>query len=40
MTGPPEGVALSGHFPHLQKGDVMEFEIDGLGRQRQRVGQA
>ncbi|MFJ8791747.1 fumarylacetoacetate hydrolase family protein [Streptomyces sp. NPDC102462] len=39
-TGTPEGVALSGRFPYLEEGDVMEFEIDGLGRQRQRVGRA
>ncbi|GIF74663.1 fumarylacetoacetate hydrolase family protein [Asanoa siamensis] len=39
-TGTPEGVALSGRFPYLTPGDVMELEIDGLGRQRQRVGQA
>jgi 2-keto-4-pentenoate hydratase/2-oxohepta-3-ene-1,7-dioic acid hydratase in catechol pathway len=36
-TGTPEGVALSGRFPYLRDGDVMELEIDGLGRQRQRV---
>ncbi|MFF7155170.1 fumarylacetoacetate hydrolase family protein [Streptomyces sp. NPDC008139] len=39
-TGTPEGVALSGRFPYLKEGDTMELEIDGLGRQRQRVGQA
>ncbi len=39
-TGTPEGVALSGRFPYLAAGDVIELEIDGLGRQRQRVGQA
>jgi 2,4-didehydro-3-deoxy-L-rhamnonate hydrolase len=33
-TGTPEGVALSGRFPYLTAGDVMEIEIDGLGRQR------
>ncbi|WP_027941384.1 fumarylacetoacetate hydrolase family protein [Amycolatopsis taiwanensis] len=33
-TGTPEGVALSGRFPYLEPGDVMELEIDGLGRQR------
>lgn len=38
-TGTPQGVALSGRFPYLVAGDVMELEIDGLGRQRQRVGQ-
>lgn len=36
-TGTPEGVALSGRFPYLKPGDVMELEIDGLGRQRQRL---
>jgi 2-keto-4-pentenoate hydratase/2-oxohepta-3-ene-1,7-dioic acid hydratase in catechol pathway len=36
-TGTPEGVALSGRFPYLAEGDVMELEVDGLGRQRQRV---
>jgi 2-keto-4-pentenoate hydratase/2-oxohepta-3-ene-1,7-dioic acid hydratase in catechol pathway len=35
MTGTPEGVALSGRFPYLQPGDVVEIEIDGLGKQRQ-----
>jgi 2,4-diketo-3-deoxy-L-fuconate hydrolase len=34
-TGTPEGVALSGRFPYLAVNDVMEIEIDGLGRQRQ-----
>ncbi|MBB2948754.1 2-keto-4-pentenoate hydratase/2-oxohepta-3-ene-1,7-dioic acid hydratase in catechol pathway [Actinoplanes lutulentus] len=33
-TGTPEGVALSGRFPYLAAGDVVEIEIDGLGRQR------
>jgi 2-keto-4-pentenoate hydratase/2-oxohepta-3-ene-1,7-dioic acid hydratase in catechol pathway len=33
-TGTPQGVALSGRFPYLSVGDVMEIEIDGLGRQR------
>jgi 2,4-didehydro-3-deoxy-L-rhamnonate hydrolase len=35
LTGTPEGVALSGRFPYLSPGDVVEIEIDGLGRQRQ-----
>ena len=39
-TGTPQGVALSGRFPYLRPGDVMELEIDGLGRQRQRLLQA
>jgi 2-keto-4-pentenoate hydratase/2-oxohepta-3-ene-1,7-dioic acid hydratase in catechol pathway len=37
LTGTPEGVALSGRFPYLARGDVMELEIEGLGRQRQQV---
>jgi len=37
LTGTPEGVALSGRFPYLRAGDVMEMEIDGLGRQRQQL---
>ncbi|GLY85718.1 fumarylacetoacetate hydrolase family protein [Actinoallomurus iriomotensis] len=36
-TGTPQGVALSGRFPYLASGDVMELEIDGLGRQRNAV---
>jgi 2,4-didehydro-3-deoxy-L-rhamnonate hydrolase len=35
LTGTPEGVALSGRFPYLRDGDIVEIEIDGLGRQRQ-----
>lgn len=35
LTGTPEGVALSGRFPYLEAGDVVEVEIAGLGRQRQ-----
>lgn len=37
LTGTPEGAALSGRFPYLQPGDVVELEIDGLGRQRQEL---
>jgi 2,4-didehydro-3-deoxy-L-rhamnonate hydrolase len=37
MTGTPEGVALSGRFPYLRPGDVVETEIEGLGRQRHRM---
>lgn len=40
LTGTPEGVALSGRFPYLAPGDVVEIEIDGLGRQRQVFGSA
>ncbi len=35
LTGTPEGVALSGRFPYLSAGDVVELQIEGLGRQRQ-----
>lgn len=34
-TGTPEGVAMSGRFPYLKAGDVVEIEVAGLGRQRQ-----
>lgn len=34
-TGTPQGVALSGRFPYLTDGDVVELGIDGLGTQRQ-----
>lgn len=34
-TGTPQGVALSGRFPYLAAGDVVELGIDGLGKQRQ-----
>ena len=37
LTGTPEGVALSGRFPYLAPGDVVEVEIDSLGRQRQTM---
>jgi 2-keto-4-pentenoate hydratase/2-oxohepta-3-ene-1,7-dioic acid hydratase in catechol pathway len=40
LTGTPEGVALSGRFPYLQDGDVVELEITGLGRQRQKFFRA
>ena len=40
LTGTPEGVALSGRFPYLTAGDVVEIEIEGLGHQRQVLGQA
>lgn len=40
LTGTPEGVALSGRFPYLQDGDVLELEVEGLGRQRQVLRQA
>jgi 2-keto-4-pentenoate hydratase/2-oxohepta-3-ene-1,7-dioic acid hydratase in catechol pathway len=34
LTGTPQGVAFGGKFPYLKAGDVVEIEIDGLGRQR------
>ena len=37
LTGTPEGVALSGRFPYLRAGDLVEVEIEGLGRQRHRM---
>ena len=37
LTGTPQGVALSGRFPYLRTGDVVEIEIDGLGRQRHEM---
>jgi 2-keto-4-pentenoate hydratase/2-oxohepta-3-ene-1,7-dioic acid hydratase in catechol pathway len=41
-TGTPAGVALGQPEPkpYLRAGDVIELEIEGLGRQRQVVGQA
>ncbi|MEU7575552.1 fumarylacetoacetate hydrolase family protein [Micromonospora sp. NPDC049240] len=41
-TGTPAGVALGlpDPKPYLRAGDVVEVEIDGLGNQRQTVGEA
>jgi 2-keto-4-pentenoate hydratase/2-oxohepta-3-ene-1,7-dioic acid hydratase in catechol pathway len=40
-TGTPPGVGLGQKPPvYLRKGQVMELEIEGLGRQRQTLGQA
>jgi 2-keto-4-pentenoate hydratase/2-oxohepta-3-ene-1,7-dioic acid hydratase in catechol pathway len=40
-TGTPAGVALGANdFPYLRAGDVVEAEIDRLGRQRHVFGQA
>ena len=40
-TGTPAGVAMGRPGqPYLRAGDVVELEIDGLGRQRQTFGQA
>ena len=35
-TGTPQGVALSGRFPYLSAGDVVEVGIEHLGTQRTR----
>ena len=35
-TGTPQGVALSGRFPYLKAGDVVEIEVEELGKQTQR----
>jgi len=37
LTGTPQGVALSGRFPYLGAGDIVEIEIEGLGRQRHEM---
>ena len=40
-TGTPAGVAMGRpDQPYLRAGDIVEIEIDGLGRQRQVFGQA
>jgi 2-keto-4-pentenoate hydratase/2-oxohepta-3-ene-1,7-dioic acid hydratase in catechol pathway len=40
-TGTPAGVAMGrADAPYLRDGDIVELEIDGLGRQRQRFVQA
>ena len=36
-TGTPEGVAMSGRFPYLAVGDVVELGVDGLGTMRQHL---
>ena len=36
-TGTPQGVALSGRFPYLVKGDSMRIGIDGFGWQQQTL---
>ncbi|WP_104165244.1 fumarylacetoacetate hydrolase family protein [Arthrobacter sp. SX1312] len=36
-TGTPQGVALSGRFPYLARGDSMTIGIEGLGEQHQQV---
>lgn len=36
-TGTPQGVGLSGRFPYLVAGDIVELGVDRLGTQRQRI---
>jgi 2-keto-4-pentenoate hydratase/2-oxohepta-3-ene-1,7-dioic acid hydratase in catechol pathway len=36
-TGTPQGVALSGRFPYLADGDLIQLEIEHVGQQQQRV---
>ncbi|MET8352572.1 fumarylacetoacetate hydrolase family protein [Micromonospora sp. NPDC005206] len=36
-TGTPQGVALSGRFPFLAVGDVLEMGIEGLGSHKQQL---
>ncbi|MEU5872011.1 fumarylacetoacetate hydrolase family protein [Glycomyces sp. NPDC047369] len=40
LTGTPEGVALSGRFPYLTAGDVVEVGIEGLGSTKNPTVQA
>lgn len=37
-TGTPQGVAMSGQYPYLESGDVVEVAIEGLGTQRTQIG--
>ena len=37
LTGTPEAVALSGRFPYLKDGDVVELGIEGIGVQRHTI---
>lgn len=36
-TGTPQGVGISGRFPYLAAGDVVELGVEGLGQQRTEV---
>lgn len=36
-TGTPQGVGISGKFPYLAAGDVVELGVDGLGQQRSAI---
>lgn len=37
-TGTPQGVAMSGQYPYMERGDVVEVAIEGLGTQRTQIG--
>jgi 2,4-diketo-3-deoxy-L-fuconate hydrolase len=37
LTGTPQGVALSGQYPYLADGNLIEIEVESLGRHRQVV---
>lgn len=39
-TGTPQGVALSGRFPYMVHGDVVQLAITGLGVQQQVIANA
>jgi len=39
-TGTPQGVAMSGRFPYLAVGDIVELGVDGLVTQRSEVVEA
>ena len=36
-TGTPQGVALSGKYPFLAVGDIIEMGVEGLGQQRSEI---
>ena len=36
-TGTPQGVALSGKYPFLSVGDIVELGVEGLGQQRSEI---
>lgn len=35
--GTPQGVGVSGRFPYLSEGDMVEVAVEGIGHQRQCV---
>jgi 2-keto-4-pentenoate hydratase/2-oxohepta-3-ene-1,7-dioic acid hydratase in catechol pathway len=36
-TGTPQGVGLSGRYPYLEPGDIVEVEVEGIGRHNTRM---